>query len=103
MNATPLLKDLYLHVTKYYATDWKVIGTLLDIPLASLNIIEYDNAHKAVHCCNAMLEKWLKIDSTATWKKLLTAIDFVSTFSAPENGMSSNLCTFIHCVCIVAS
>ena len=74
MNTTPLLRDLYQHITPQYAAEWKIIGTLLDLPTGVLDIIEVDNI-KATHCCNAMLKKWLEMDITASWGKLLTVIE----------------------------
>ena len=87
MNTTPLLKDLYQHITPQYATDWIVIGTLLGLPSGTLNIIEHDNMYKATHCCNAMLKKWLEVDITATWGKLFAVIELPAvSCSAPEKG-----------------
>ena len=87
VNTTPLLKDLYQHITPQYATDWKVIGTLLELPSATINIIEHDNHYKARQCCNAMLEKWLQVDTTASWKKLFTVIESPAmSYSAPDKG-----------------
>ena len=71
---TPPVKDLYEHITPHYATYWKVIGVLLGIPRGELEIIDHDHYHKAVPCCNAMLEKWLDTDVTATWNKLIRVI-----------------------------
>ena len=87
VNTTPLLKDLYQHITPQFAVDWIVIGTLLGLPSGALDIIEHDNMRKATHCCNAMLRKWLEVDITATWRKLFTVIesDAVSC-SAPDKG-----------------
>lgn len=97
MSTTPKLGDLYEYITPKYATDWKVIGALLGLPREELKIIEHDNHCKAVACCNAMLEKWLDLDSAATWKKVLDAIhspavccsqDIDSTYYLPlEKGM----------------
>ena len=86
MNSTPLLKDLYRNITPHYALDWKVIGTLLDIPTETLNIIEHDCVYKATRCCNVMFEKWLKIDTTASWKKLFAVTESLLIFNAPDNG-----------------
>ena len=85
VTTAPLLKDLYEHITPHYATNWKVIGTLLGLPREALKIIEHDNHDKAVPCSNAMLEKWLDVDSTATWNKLLSALHSPAVPSqAPE-------------------
>ena len=37
VNTKPLLRDLCKHITPHYATDWKVIGTLLGLPSAELH------------------------------------------------------------------
>ena len=71
----------------------EVIGILLGISSERLNIIEHDHMFRAEPCCNMMLEKWLQIDTTVSWKKLFTAIE---SFSVPHKG--NEIC--IH-VCIV--
>ena len=87
VNTTPLPKDLCRHITPQYAADWKVIGTLLGLPSAAIDIIEYDNHYKARQCCNAMLNKWLQLDTTASWKKLFTVIESPAvSYSAPDKG-----------------
>ena len=87
MNTTPLLKDLYQHVTPQYAVDWKVIGTLLGLSSPTLDIIEHDNHYKARECCNAMLNKWLQVDITASWRKLFTVIESPAvSYSTPDKG-----------------
>jgi len=96
-NATPLLKDLYEDITPQYATDWKVIGTMLGVPKEELKIIEYDNHHKAVLCCNAMWDKWLEVDDTATWNKLRQVIDSraLSTKQGVNKGDYSYNCMYV--------
>ena len=74
VNTTPLLKDLYQHITPQYAADWKVIGTLLGLPSGELKAIEAGYPTNVKWCCNQMLEKWLEMDVTASWGKLLTII-----------------------------
>ena len=87
-TSTPLLKDLYQHITPNYASDWKVIGTLLGLPSGTLDIIEHDNHHKAIPSCNAMLKKWLEVDPSASWEKLFKVIESpaVSSDQAPDKG-----------------
>ena len=84
----PKLKDLYQHITPQYAADWKVIGTLLGLPSATLDIIERDNHYKARECCNAMWIEWLQVDPTASWGKLFTVIESpaVSSGQAVDKG-----------------
>ena len=87
VNTAPSLKDLYQYITPRYAADWKVIGTLLGLPSATIEVIEHDNHHKAAKCCNAMLNKWLQVDTTASWGKLFTVIESPAvSCSAPDKG-----------------
>ena len=66
----PLI-NVHLHITPQYATQWRVIGTLLDLPSEVLNI-EHDRMYIVDFCCNAtMLEGWLQLDTTASQAKLL--------------------------------
>ena len=71
----PLLKDLYQHITPQYAVDWKVIGTLLGLPSGELTAIEAGYPINVKWCCNQMLEKWLEVDTTASWGKLFNVIE----------------------------
>ena len=90
VNTRPLLKDLCEHITSQYAGYWRELGTLLDLSSKILDIIEND--HRTVsHCCNAMLEKWLEIDPSASWRKLFTAIESPAMAGhAPDKGMYSS-------------
>ena len=65
-----------------------MIGALLGLPREELKIIEHENYHKAVPCCNAMLDKWLEVDLSASWMKLLEATESpaVSSDQAPDKG-----------------
>ena len=70
-----MLKHLYEHITPQFAADWKVIGTMLDIPSSELKAIAAGNPTNAKWCCNTMLEKWLEIDTAASWEKIFAAIN----------------------------
>ena len=86
-SVAPLLKDLYQHITPQYATDWKVIGTLLGLPSGELKAIEAGWPANVKWCCNQMLEKWLEMDTTASWGKLFTVIESPAvSCSAPDKG-----------------
>ena len=100
-TSTPLLKDLYEYITPQYATDWKVIGTLLGLPMEEQKITERDY-NKVVSCCNAMLEKWLEVDPSASWNKLLNVIQSpaVSNNQVVEKG---NPCNYINILQVVTS
>ena len=52
----------------------------------ALDIIEHDNMYKVVQCCNGMLKKWLKVDTTASWKKLFEVIESPAVCYASDKG-----------------
>ena len=86
MTSVPLLKELYQHITPQYATHWRVIGTLLGLSTEALDIIENDNTCKAIQCCNAMLKRWLEVDTTASWEKIFAVIESPAVCCASDNG-----------------
>ena len=87
VNTTPLLRDLYNYITPQYATKWRKIGTQLGLPTATLDIIKNDHKDRAEPCCNAMLKKWLQVDTTASWSKLFTVIESPTvSCSDPDKG-----------------
>ena len=61
-----------------------------------LNIIEHDHVFKAEPCCNAMLEKWLQIDTTASWRKLFTVIATLFTFKIGQLFITDKGKVYIH-------
>ena len=65
-----------------------MIGALLGLPSGTLDIIDHDNYHKAVSCCNAMFKRWLEVDPSASWNKLLSVIQSpaMSSDQAAETG-----------------
>ena len=75
VNTTPSLRDLHYYITPQYAVQWRMIGTQLGLPIERPNIFEHDHRDKVEPCCNAMLEKWLQMDTTASWQKLFTVIE----------------------------
>ena len=87
-TSTPLLKDLLCYITPNYAADWRMIGTLLSIPSGILEIIKYNNHDKAEPCCDAVLKKWLEVNPSASWEKLLKVIESpaMSSDQAPDKG-----------------
>ena len=86
MDSTPLLKDLYQHITARYATSWKRIGKLLGLPSEQLSDIEAEYPTNSKRCCNEMLEKWLETDSSPSWGKLLRAIESLAVSSSSNKG-----------------
>ena len=66
-----------------YAKYWKQIGTELQLDDHSLDIIEVNYSpypRKVELCCREMITQWLAVYTTATWMKLLNAIDEVSKY-----------------------
>jgi len=63
-----------------------MIGTLLGLPSRQLKNIEAGYPTNATWCCNQMWEKWLEMDTTASWEKLLTVIKSPALPSAPDKG-----------------
>ena len=79
--------DLNQHFIQRYAADWKELGILLNLPSETLDGIELDYRNQVIPCCWAMLEKWLEMDTTASWSKLFTAIESLAVVtSAPVKG-----------------
>ena len=74
LDSTPELKDLIEYITPSYAPEWKEIGIKLDMPIGVLNFIAAEN-RTIKRCCNEMLEKWLDLDTTASWRKLINVIE----------------------------
>ena len=85
VNTTPLLKDLYQHITPEYAADWKVIGTLLGLSSGRLRAIEAGWPTNVKRCCNQMFEKWLQVDCAASWSKLFTVIESPAVSCSPPD------------------
>ena len=73
-NSTPLLEDLKQHFVPRYATEWKIIGILLELNAQELDVIEINYPDSCVKACMAMLMIWLKTD-TPSWTKLLKSIE----------------------------
>ena len=75
MSTAPTLRELQGHVTLQYAADWREIGVELGLTDAKLREIREDNPHSVKRCCNRMFSEWLRVDTTASWEKLFTAIE----------------------------
>ena len=83
--------DLYLHFIPRYAGHWREIGALLGLSRYVLDTIEHDYGPRTIPCFNAMLNKWLQIDATASWRKLFTVTESPAMAGrAPDKGMYSS-------------
>ena len=61
-----------------------------------LNIIKHDHHFEAIPCCNAMLDKWLQVDTTASWEKLFAVIE--SPAVSCDEGDYTIVYIYSHCV-----
>jgi len=69
------MKDLIKYVSAKYAADWKRIGYFLEMEIGTLQAIERNFPSNVNWCCDQMFEKWLEMDTTASWAKVFVAID----------------------------
>ena len=69
LTLSNLLKELWP-----LASDWKTIGTMLNVPHETLNIIQHDYLNKALDCLREMLREWLEGDSSPSWEKVVEAV-----------------------------
>ena len=86
LKSRPELRDLYSLVTPHYAAHWKVIGIQLGLLKGRLNAIELGYPTNAPWCCNKMFEVLLKVNTTVTWEKILSAIDSTATLCTLDSG-----------------
>ena len=86
LKSRPELRDLYSLVTPHYAAHWKVIGIQLGLLEGRLNAIELGYPTNASWCCNKMFEELLKVNTTVTWEKVLSAIDSTATLCTLDSG-----------------
>ena len=75
LGSKPELKDLFNVVTPDYSANWREIGESLGLKVGELNAIDHDHHHRAVDCCDAVWEKWLEIDSSASWNKVIQSTE----------------------------
>ena len=70
---------LYNEVTPQYCDKWKDIGKLLGLPSGELDCIEAEWPTNSKCCCNRMLDKWLDVDTKASWERIAAVIHSVNT------------------------
>ncbi|XP_065891493.1 NACHT, LRR and PYD domains-containing protein 3-like [Dysidea avara] len=74
-GSRPQLRDVHNLVTPDYAAHWRAISTQLGLKVGLLDTIDHDHHHKAEDCCNAVWEQWLDMDTTASWSKVIEAVE----------------------------
>ena len=88
----PLLKHLQNLVTLYYATSWKEIGLQLGIAQGILQTIETNFRTDVETCCDEMFTEWLDTDVTASWGKLIQAVNSPAVTEIINTFYKSLLC-----------
>jgi len=91
LEAKPRLKDLHNLVTPRHAAQWRDIGSHLGLQSGLLDIVDYDQQHKAEDCCNMVWEHWLDMDSKACWKKVLDITDGLLLSKQAERCSTSSI------------
>ena len=83
----PLLKQLKILGTPYYAANWKEIGLQLCIAQGILQTIEINFQTDIETWCFEMLTEWLDADVTGSWDKLIQVVyspavtEIINTFN----------------------
>ena len=75
-----------------------MIGELLGVPTGELNAIEAGWPTNAKWCCNQMLEKWLDMDTTASWEKIHAAIESPAVSSNQTSKGTSMIYKLLICI-----
>ena len=68
------MRDLNRYVTKKHATMWRDVGLELKLKRSVLVTIALNNPQDSVNCFEEVLDKWLKLTPSATWKELEIAL-----------------------------
>ena len=86
VSTTPTHLELVQHVIPQYAAYWWNIGLVLGLTDAKLRAIRIDKHYSVEECCYEMFAEWLKVDTTASWEKLFTAIESPAVSDGPVGG-----------------
>ena len=78
LGPRPLATELVNVVTSNYDEQWREIGTSLGITVPELDSIGHDHKHSAKNRLSKLWEKWLNKDGTASWDKLVKALDDIT-------------------------
>ena len=65
---------------------WKDLGRHLfgSNYAGHVDVIESDSPKNVQECCTKMFEYWLQVDLTATWDKLITALEYLGLNNLSE-------------------
>ena len=66
----PDMKDLNRYIVRQQAAQWERLGLELGLERYHIAYISRDHPNESVICCGKMLQDWLDIDPSASWRKL---------------------------------
>ena len=77
-----------IHVKREIAPKWYDLGLQLlqGEHRHELNIIKTNNIQNVEVCCREMFEYWLRVDETASWDKLISALQAIG-----QNTLAANI------------
>jgi len=87
----PILDDLQCFIVPNVAEKWMEIGIKLKVPKGVLNSIE-NGYNNPTSCCNKVLETWLDLGESTTWKELLEVTNHFKITLKIERYPDSLLC-----------
>ena len=65
-------------------TEWKELGVHMDIDIAKLNEIDVNHRGLVGDCRLAMVDFWLKSDTSCSWMKLIVALNSLNYATLAE-------------------
>ena len=74
----PQLAEVFNYVIPRYTARWKELGSKLNLSVELLSAIELGYPKSPEWCCEKMLQKWLEVDTRASWEQLNTAVSVLN-------------------------
>lgn len=69
--------DTNRYVIPHCAAEWRELGEAIGISPSQLNIINVDHPNSCEERCKVVLRKWVEQDPSATWGKLVDAVNTI--------------------------
>ena len=74
-SSRPSLREIIdYNIRNEVAVQWYDLGVQLLLDTNVLNIIRQDHLANTEACCNELFNRWLQVDRTASWNKLIEAL-----------------------------
>ena len=82
----PTLKEIIdYNIRDEVAVDWYDLGVQLQLDTCKLDIISVNHSGNTEICCNKIFNKWLEVDTTASWNKLMEALRCINKNKLAES------------------